>query len=340
MGSFMSKSLLSLFIAALLMLSVTPLLAEGEEGSAALLAATPEKEAVREVIAAPDTSNILFLQNLRRIGSTIYFLGESMGLNGWLVVKDKQVQIVYTTPDQRAVVVGALLSAEGANISQQQILLLAQKKPEIATLLKLGDASAIHVSDEKARKRVLEEVRDVKGLSRAEQFFAELKKTTMLTFGKSDAPHLYMIMDVHCHFCHATWKLLEPHVDDGSLRLSMIPIGAMGMQSETDATNWINSKDPLDTWRKHVAGDKTILKIGDMDPSKSDAVNANTKFVYKWKVDQTPYLVYRGQNGKVRMVMGMPQELDALLKDLTKDDAVFPADAGPAKGDPAPDAAK
>lgn len=326
-------SFLSLFFFGI---AVTPLMAAEENKSAAPAvdvakdapgAETPKAEApktdaapqnapqaIREDIKVPDISNMMFLQNLRRIGSTIYYLGESMGLNGWLVVKGTQVQILYTTPDQRAVLVGALLSAEGANISQQQIMLLANAKPEIAKLLGAGNTAAIHVDEREHFNAALNPDQP-----KSEQMFAEINKAASITFGKADTPHLYMIMDVNCAHCHAAWKKLEKFVDEGSLRLTLIPINALGPQSEVDGANLLNAKDPLDAWKKHVAGDATILKIGTPDPDKEGAIFYNTQFAKKWNLDVTPYFVYRGKNGKVRLLMGEPENAPALVADVAKD---------------------
>lgn len=296
---------------------IAPVAAEvSKEAPKADTASQNAPQAIREDIKVPDISNVLFLQNLRRIGSTIYYLGESMGLNGWLVVKDTQVQILYTTPDQRAVLVGALLSAEGANISQQQIMLLANAKPEIAKLLGAGKTADVHVDTNEHFSG------DANSATpKSEQLMAEVAKTAGVTFGKADAPHVYMIMDVNCPHCHAAWKKLEKDVDDGRLRLTLVPINALGPQSEVDGANLLNAKDPLDTWKKHVAGDKTILKIGTPDPDKEGAIFYNTQFAKKWNLDVTPYFVYRGKNGKVRLIMGEPDDAAAMVADAVADAA-------------------
>lgn len=301
-----------LVLAALLAVSWQPAQAEQKPDIKAEASPVADKGAAQKADPnEPDTSKIMFIQNLRRIGARIYFMGEALGLNSWLVVKDKQLQILYTTPDQRAVVVGALLSAEGANISQQQILTLSSKYPEIADVLRQGQGATVQVAEEKKTDDAREN-----DLPKSEQLFADLEKATRVTFGRTGAPLIYMIMDVHCGYCHEAWKKLEKYVDNGRIRLSMIPINALGPQSEVDAANWLNKKDPLDAWRKNVAGDETVLKIGEQDPDKEKKVFENTQMAAKWQVKKTPYLYYRGKNDKVRLIVGVPQDVDALLGDL------------------------
>ena len=35
-----------------------------------------------------------------------------------------------------------------------------------------------------------------------------------------------------------------------------------------------------------------------------------------WKLSVTPLIVYRAKNGKVKIIRGMPKDLEALIKDL------------------------
>lgn len=302
------RRLLAIVVAALFSLNLSPLHAEEKAATTPVVEAKSDAPSVNDP-KAPDTSKIMFIQNLRRIGASLYYMGEALGLNGWLVIKDKQLQILYTTLDGRAVTVGALLSAEGANVSQQQILALASKYPEVANVLREGQGATVRVADD-GKPPVTPDA------PRSEQVFSQLASTTRVTFGKKTAPLIYMVMDVHCYYCHQAWKKLEKYVDSGRIQISMIPINALGPQSEVDAANWLNKKDPLDAWKKYMAGDTKILQVGDQDPEKEKAIFENTELAKKWGVDKTPYLFYRGVNGKVRLIVGAPQDIDALLQDV------------------------
>jgi thiol:disulfide interchange protein DsbG len=268
--------------------------------------------------AVPDTTNILFMQNLRKIGATIYYLGDTMGLNGWFVVKDGQVQILYTTPDQKALLVGALLSAEGANVSQQQVMVLANNNPEIAKIIK-GSAAATGqppVTNVKPDSVAKVAPTYEPSVSPSEKFFQALNKAANLTFGRDTAPQIMMIMDVNCPHCHRAWNVMQPLVDAGKLRVTMVPIAALGPQSQVEAANWLAKKDPYDAWKKHIAGDDKILKTGTQEPEKEAAIFDNTKLIKNWGVDQTPYILYHGKNGKVRLVMGEPKSMDDIMGDI------------------------
>lgn len=294
-------------------------------------AAAPSDAAASQTANAaasiPDTSNIMFIQNLRKIGATIYYLGNDQGLNGWFVVKDGQVQILYTTPDQQAVLVGALLSAEGANVSQQQVMILAKNNPDIQKILKTSAAVTGQVpktdgatvasgQTTNAQAAPVPGAPVIEPATPSEKFFVALTKAANVTFGKEDAPQLLMIMDVNCPHCHRAWSVMQPLVDAGKLRVTMIPIGALGQQSEIEAANWLVKKDPYDAWKKRVAGDDKNFKSELRDPQKEAAVHANTELIQKWGVDQTPYILYYGKNGKVRLVVGEPKSIDEIIKDI------------------------
>ncbi len=282
---------------------------------------SPEKAAAPEPLpvetekppaatGVPDTSSILFMQNLRRAGTTIYYLGPALGLDGWFAVKDGQVQIFYTTPGQKALIVGALLSPEGANISQQQILALANGRPEIQAILK-GESMPAAASV--PRQPVPQASAPSGG---AEKFYAELLAGRTVTLGPPKAPRLVMIMDVNCHHCHNAWKKLAPLVDQGKLRVTLFPIAAMGAKSQMEGAAWLGLKDPVSAWKKYMAGDTEIFKDKMPAPEHMTALAGNTTLIQKWKVDHTPYLLYRGRSGKIRLVVGEPKSADVIMNDI------------------------
>lgn len=325
---------LSAFVIVLSLLFTAPSLAAKDTvvplapAPSPVAAPAEQKQAEAKV---PDTSNIMFIQNLRKIGATIYYLGQDLGLNGWFVVKDGQVQIIYTTPDQKAVMVGALLSAEGANISQQQVMLLSNSNPEIQKIIKNSAAMTGQAPKPpqptmppkaEAQPAPAQAVQPTPSataddaISPSQKFFQVLAKSANVTFGKDTAPQLIMIMDVNCPHCHKAWLALQPMVEAGKLRVTMIPIGALGPASELQAANWLSNKDPIESWKKHVAGDENIFKTETPSAQKVSTVHDNTELVQKWGVDQTPYILYHGKNGKVRLVIGEPKSIDDIMSDI------------------------
>ncbi len=315
----MKFTLLNAVLVVVSLLCATPVCAAPDVPVVPVPSAPPAVVAPQSTV--PDTSNILFIQNMRKIGATVYYLGQELGLNGWFVVKDGQVQILYTTPDQRAVLIGALLSAEGANISQQQVMVLANSNPDIQTILK--NSAAVTGRAPKAQQDLAASRIETPAPASQEgvvppsqKFFDALVQSANVTFGKESAPRLLMIMDVNCSHCHKAWLAMQSLVDAGRLRVTMIPITALGPQSEVEAANWLSKKDPYEAWKKRVAGDEQIFRAGTQEPEKEKGIFDNTVLVKKWGVDQTPYVLYHGKNGKVRLIVGEPKSIDAIMQDI------------------------
>lgn len=307
----MFRFALPLFLSLML---ASPLLAAEEK--TAKVDAAPATAAAPTAPKEPDISSVLFMQNLKNIGAKIFYLGEQLGLHGWFVVKDKQVQILYTTPDNKALLVGALLSAEGANISQQQVLTLASGNPEVQALLRDSSAKAKENEPSSEVSKLAQTKDSAAVASPSEQFYLELLKAAGHTFGKAEAPLLIMIMDVNCPFCHQTWKQLEPLVESEKIRVRMVPINALGGESLEKAAAWLSSKDPLGDWKKYISGASDVFIPSTDHSEKQTAVFDTTDLAKKWGVDQTPYLLYRGRGGKMRLIVGKPHNIDAVLGDI------------------------
>src|ERR1700744_823779 len=70
-------------------------------------------------VPAPESNAVLanFISN----GSKIYYLGKQSGLDGWLIVKDNQMQISYTNDDKDHALIGAMFGGRGENVTAAQI---------------------------------------------------------------------------------------------------------------------------------------------------------------------------------------------------------------------------
>jgi thiol:disulfide interchange protein DsbG len=304
-----------------LLLAVPALAAEKtavKTDAAGAKASAGKPAAEAKTTGEPDIANMAFMENLRLIGAKIFFMGDTGGLHGWFVVKGKEVQTVYTTPDNRFVLLGTLLDASGGNISQKQIHDLSMTHPDLVAMLQPDGAppaanppAAAAAEDEKP----IEDNKNPKAAA-SEKLYVDLQKATGLTFGADAAPRLMMVMDVNCPFCHRTFKALQPLVDAGKLRLTLVPIQALGPKSAAMAAIWLALKDPYDAFKKQADGDAAALTTGTPDPKLAAAVYANTQLIRKWGIDQIPYLFYRGKNGKIRMIIGEPKDVQTVMDDI------------------------
>ncbi len=75
------------------------------------------------------------LANIGKLGARLYYLGNRTGLEGWLIVKDGQIQIAYALPNAKQALIGALFGPDGQNITADQIQTLMTMNKEVNALL-------------------------------------------------------------------------------------------------------------------------------------------------------------------------------------------------------------
>ena len=67
----------------------------------------------------------------------------------------------------------------------------------------------------------------------------------------------------------------------------------------------------------HIGGDEDALPVDKQ--ATLTAVTKNMSFLQKWNLDVTPFIVYRAQNGELKIVRGVPKDMDAFLKDIAQE---------------------
>ncbi len=271
-----------------------------------------------------DLRKIPLIQNLLINGTEVYYLGVRSGMHGFLLYKDGQVQVMYLPPDQQAVIFGSMYTIDGANVTTQQISNAGNENAQLKALL---TASAEQQKELERNMRVpftqdkvIEEKQKALpggsvSLTPGERLFADFIGAAGVVVGQEGKPLVLMLVDPHCQFCKATWNELYEPLTKGQLRVKLIPIGAEGSENEKYAAKFLRSSDPLNTWNKFVGGDKSVL-AGDPPASDLTVVRATMAMVLNWKIQATPYIVYRGADGRVKVVQGKPDKVAAILNDL------------------------
>ncbi len=150
---------------------------------------------------------------------------------------------------------------------------------------------------------------------------AELEQAHWLAVGAADAPVVYMMVDPRCRFCHEFWEMLDqPHIRDGRLQIRLIPVGALGPESERLSARLLEVADPAAVWRDMVAG-QTEAVAGTAGEAARAAMRSNTFLFRKWRMDGTPFTVYRGADGAVKVLVGLPGSTADMLNDLPPSNA-------------------
>ena len=293
----------------------------------------------------PDPSSNPVLNNFIKQGARIYFLGARDGLDGWFIVKSGQVQFAYTLPDKSFAIIGAMFGSKSENITGQQVETLSNTNPEVSVLFS-GMVRSLAQTSQSAQNAAVSQfsnyatqqttkaasppsqvsltpgqttpVAQTPALSPGEKLIHALDSASSVLIGGGGAgvPQLYMIMDANCPHCQATWRDLRETVFRNALQIRMIPIGTPDTDNERAGAMFLKVHDPLNAWDKYVSGDKAQL-AGTPEPALIAFMRANHELVDSWNIHATPYLVYRGRDGKVKIVEGEPKNIAAVLSDLT-----------------------
>jgi hypothetical protein len=148
-----------------------------------------------------------------------------------------------------------------------------------------------------------------------ERLLKALQDAAGINVGAATAPKLMMIADPNCPYCEASWKALRDAVFANKLQVRLVPIDAGHPDSERAAAEFLHTAVPLEAWDKYVAGDKSQL-AGTPDETSLAAVRANRALVESWHIQQTPFFVYRGKDGEVKILQGQPEKVSAILDDI------------------------
>ena len=268
--------------------------------------------------AQPDPTANPVLASLQKMGAKFFLLGTHSGMTGWFILKDGQVQIIYATPDNKSAVIGALFGENGDNITGQQIASLVQGNKEVADLISAAQkeqATIAQVGSPSAAPASSTGSIPSAPMSPGERLIHDLSGAAGVVLGNASSPEILMVMDPHCPYCQATWKALRDVVAKGGLHLRLIPIATLETDNERAAAVLLGASDPLNAWDKYVSGDKAQL-AGTPPAAAFLAVRANHTLTDNWKITDTPYLVYRAKDGKVKVVKGEPNDVVTVLRDL------------------------
>ena len=250
------------------------------------------------------------LKVLAERGAQSRYLGTKHGMQGWVTIFKGQEQYYYVTPDGQGFVMGLLFDKDGAMATVNQVRDLQQAS---------GDALDILAIDKKEDKLDLAEAKKIADKefeykSPAERMFADIENSNWISFGKEGAPVIYSIMDPQCSHCHAFMNDLRGgYIEKGLVQIRVIPVG-FRQETLAQAAVLLASSDPKERWYKHLDGDTTALPVD--DKTDTQGVQKNLSLMQAWKFDVTPMTVYRGKDGKVKIVRGRAGDINKILADL------------------------
>lgn len=278
-----------------------------------------------------------YVKKLADQGVQVRYLGKGLGLDTWLTARNGQVQYVYVTPNQEANIVGVLIDRNGKLITADQLSVYAQQNPES---FKNFAASAIPGVKEALEKQETSDGKDTQVVdasqepsaenfaktlkktdtnsSPAEKLYADIETTNWFEVGKADAPLVYAVIDPDCTHCHRLIETLrkDEAYEKGQIRTRLVPVGIMNGDALYRAATLLSLPDKEKTFFAHIDGDEKALPVD--KEATLGAVTKNMTFLQDWNLDVTPFLVYRSKDGSLKIVRGVPKDMNAFLKDIGK----------------------
>lgn len=216
-------------------------------------------------------------------------------LTGWVLSLDGQFTLVYTTPDQRTLISGALINEAGNNLSE----LYAQKyfpKPDISLL---EDATYISIGAPEAP--------DLPDSASADK--ASDASTEPVSAEATAPAHrvVYAFFDPSCPFCHLVWKAFQPYMNKG-VEIRWIPVAFLSPESRDKAAAILQANNPVAELGESMRLFNTEEQP--QTPVKERArrqLQNNMKLMQRFGIQGTPGLIWQDNKGELKIRSGMPK---------------------------------
>lgn len=284
---------------------------------AALLSSAAPLPAAEPPLPAPDDVPALYL--LRKAAATIIPVERRHGLDAYAVATAAGPQMVYVTPDGGAFLTGLLYNADGHPVSAAQLAaarpLLSESVATTAVVVEPATSPAVPppTAPQSPGDALLAALEAAAGFHVAPEGMAPFPT----------APEITVVVDPRCPYCKRLYQALDAGpLRQGRLRLRIVPLGILGNASVGEATALLAAPDPAAAWRAHAAG-TTPLVAPDPDTLSPDLTRslAGNHSIFQRQLapagaNLVPLTIYRNAAGRVRLIKGVPNSLDALLADL------------------------
>ena len=122
---------------------------------------------------------------------------------------------------------------------------------------------------------------------------------------------VYVFFDPNCWYCNLTWKALQPYERKG-LQVRWVPVAYQKDTSATRVAAIFGAKNRVAALRENERGYREASYDGGIAPARAvppelaAALDANLKLMQKLGAPGTPALVWRGQDGTVKVKVGRP----------------------------------
>lgn len=243
-----------------------------------------------------------FLKQLLENGVELIPIGQEQGFDGWVTTKDGQVQIFYTVPGKDAVLNGTLIGPNGENLTALQI----------ARYEAISGNNLVEKIDRAALRRQLE-------ARPGEILLGELSQSTWFGYGdpNSGLPHIYVYLTTGCGECYDYFnQLLSDYVQAGLLEVRVV-LSYTNDQEKQTAARILSDETPARLFLQMAVTKDTVLD-GTAAQQGVDAVEANREIIQRHNMaNNYPVTFYKSGAGEPKIVVGAPQDVHAMVFDVT-----------------------
>lgn len=251
------------------------------------------------------------LENLVKDGAQLRYLGREHGLDGWIAIQRGQEQYFYVTQDREVFVSGLLFDKSGKMLTMRQVQAL--QKETGGALDAFAEKADVKPSpfEAAASGQV-----DKAFKTPSEQLFADIEGSNWIPLGKEGAPVAYAFIDPQCPHCHDFINdLRRDMIPNGLIQLRIVPVGFRD-ETRAQAAFMLSIPDAQKRFFDYLDGNKDALPVS--TNINQQGVERNLAIMQSWKLNVTPLIVYRGQDGKVKIIQGRPQSTQDFIADLKK----------------------
>lgn len=248
------------------------------------------------------------IQNLAAEGAQVRYMGREHGLDAWVTIKGGQEQYFYVLPGGEAFVMGMLFDDTGNLVTVDQVRRLRQQDGE--TLDMLTEDMGFDPAATGRRSAANQEFQ-----SPSERLLSDVADANWVALGNPAAPPVYAFIDPLCPHCHSFIEDLRPAIEGGQVQVRMVMVGFRD-NTRAQAALLLASPNPEARWFAHLDGDEDALPV--RSEISQQGVQRNLAVMQSWDLSVTPLILYRGNDGSVKIVRGRPKSPDLILNDLPR----------------------
>lgn len=194
------------------------------------------------------------------------------GLTGYAGIARQQPLAIYLTADGKQAIIGSMIDAKGADLSEEPLSRLVSKPIN-------------------------------------EKIWKALERSTWIVDGLKNAPRvIYTFTDPNCPYCNKFWNEARPWVKDGKVQLRHVMVAILGPTSPGKAAALLSSQDPQVALTQHEQqqGSGGVKPLAQVSPKVRAQLDANQSLMQQLGFSATPTILYKDANGNLQNMQGAP----------------------------------